>query len=127
MCTTLSLLILFVYETKNTGDVTTLYINFLKTWIQNSLPWFYITIKSQTDFINWFYFLYSYNLRSPHTLAVFSRQNSELFGEYVFRISPPEPFFFMKKLFLKFLRNFENTCTRVLFLIKLQAGKLYLY
>ena len=60
-----------------------------------SLPWFYLTTKSQIDFS-----------------AVFSRKNNELCRECILS-SLPKVFF--EKLVLKNLQNLENTC----------AGRLY--
>ena len=97
VCRPLYKFLLFVYATRNT-DVTTLYIN--------SLTPIFLNLCSKLS-SNWLYFLYWPSLISPQTIAVFSRQNTELFGEYIFRSSRPELFYEKKvpKNFAKFVKQ----------------------
>ena len=63
--------------------------DFFLTSVQNSFSWFYLTIKSQIDFV----FYIDIVLDLPQTILAFSIQNTELFGEYMGRRGLPELFY----------------------------------
>ena len=68
---------------------------------------------------NWFFFLI--DIRSPQTIKVFSRQNTELFREYIFRSSHPELFY--KKVVLKDFAQFESYICRSLLCSRVAGWK----
>ena len=85
--------------------------DFFLTGVQNSCSLFYLTLKSEIDFV----FYIDIVLDLPQTIVVFSIQNTELFGEYMGRRGLPELFYqrvvlknhkkFGKHLYLSLLFN----------------------
>ena len=63
---------------------------------------------------NWFYFLCWHSLRSTQTIAVFSRQNTELFGWYILRSSHPE-LFYEKSVLKYFTKIGKHLCQSLVF------------
>ena len=80
-----------------------------------------VTRKYQSDFI----FCIDLGLDLPQTIVVFDRQNTDyLESIYLEAVAQSSS---MKKVFLKFLQNWESTCAGVSSLIKFQVGGLLLY
>ena len=77
-----------------------------------------VTRKYQSDFI----FCIDLALDLPQTIAVFGRENTELFGEYIFRSSCPELFY--EKGVLKIFGKFGKHLCWSLFLNKVSGWRL---
>ena len=91
----------------------TIYINFLMSSFSKPVS---KLVRNFTNFkkSNWFYFLYWRSFRSAKTVVLFSRQNTELFGEYLFRRSHSE-LFHEKGVLEIFTKSGKHQCWSLLF------------
>ena len=89
--------------------------------VQNSCPWFYLTVKIKIDLI--FYIKVAFDFLKQFQCLV-DKTLSCVESKYLEVVAQSSS---MKIIFLEISQNLENTCAGVSFLIKLKAGNLQLH